>query len=449
MAKQLFVNNFTSTFVANVNASASTGSPGTELGYGILQLNSGASSFLTAPTGGDYYILTAYKRSGSVESNVEVMKVTAVDNSVINECRITVARAQEGTPAQAYVPGDYISLRVTKGGLSNMAQPADLAAKQDLIGTISGLVKGAGANALTAAVAETDYVTPSGAGTLQNKTFASPYLTGTTRIGYDLANFIQGTGAASGSMPTLSAQGSDTNINLGLAGKGSGGVTLWSQGVIGFSVSNPVSAVNYLAAVGGATGGGVTLGAAGSDSNVSVAIMAKGTGSVQAWSNGAAVYLASAPVSAVNYLGFTAATTGNAVSLSALGADTNIGLTLGGKGSGRVASSSVLQSTKGFLETRTAMGANDIDLSTGNVFTKTISGATTLTVSNTPSSGTVATFILDLTDGGSATITWWSGVKWVGGTAPTLTTAGRDVLGFFTHDGGTTWTGLVLGKDVK
>jgi hypothetical protein len=30
-----------------------------------------------------------------------------------------------------------------------------------------------------------------------------------------------------------------------------------------------------------------------------------------------------------------------------------------------------------------------------------------------------------------------------------LTSAGRDVLGFFTHDGGTTWSGLVLAKDVK
>lgn len=103
----------------------------------------------------------------------------------------------------------------------------------------------------------------------------------------------------------------------------------------------------------------------------------------------------------------------------------------------------------GTRETKVAMAANDIDLSTANYFTKTISGATTLTVSNVPASGTTASFILDLTNGGSATITWWSGVKWAGGTAPTLTASGRDVLGFFTHDAGTTWTGLVLGKDVK
>lgn len=98
---------------------------------------------------------------------------------------------------------------------------------------------------------------------------------------------------------------------------------------------------------------------------------------------------------------------------------------------------------------KVAMAANDISLTTSNYFTKTISGATTLTVSGIPTTGTACTFILDLTNGGSAAITWWSGVKWAGGTAPTLTTAGRDVLGFFTHDGGTNWSAFVMGKDVK
>ena len=103
----------------------------------------------------------------------------------------------------------------------------------------------------------------------------------------------------------------------------------------------------------------------------------------------------------------------------------------------------------GTKETKVAMAANDVDLSAGNYFTKTISTTTTLTVSNVPTTGTAVSFILDLTNGGAGTITWWTGMKWAGGTAPTLTSSGRDVLGFFTHDGGTTWTGLVLGKDVK
>jgi hypothetical protein len=100
----------------------------------------------------------------------------------------------------------------------------------------------------------------------------------------------------------------------------------------------------------------------------------------------------------------------------------------------------------GAKETQVAVAASNIDLSLGNYFTKTISTTTTFTVSNTASSGTVNSLILDLTNGGSSAVTWWSGVKWASGTAPTLTASGRDVLGFFTEDGGTTWNGFVLGK---
>ena len=105
--------------------------------------------------------------------------------------------------------------------------------------------------------------------------------------------------------------------------------------------------------------------------------------------------------------------------------------------------------TTALFETKIAMVANDIDLSLGNIFTKTISIATTFTVSNIPTNGIIGAIILDLTNGGSYTITWWANIKWVGGTAPTLTSTGRDSLGFFTYDNGTTWSGFVLGKDIK
>ena len=100
----------------------------------------------------------------------------------------------------------------------------------------------------------------------------------------------------------------------------------------------------------------------------------------------------------------------------------------------------------GTKETSTAISASAIDLSAGTYFTKTISGTTTFTISNAASSGTVNSFILQLTNGGSATVNWFSGVKWAGGTAPTLTASGYDELGFFSIDGGTTWQGFVLGK---
>ena len=98
----------------------------------------------------------------------------------------------------------------------------------------------------------------------------------------------------------------------------------------------------------------------------------------------------------------------------------------------------------GVKETKVAMGANDIDLSLGNYFTYTLSGAQTLTVSNVASSGSVSAFVLEVTNGGSAALTFFSGVTWAAATAPTLTAAGVDTLAFFTTDGGTTWRGFVL-----
>jgi hypothetical protein len=110
-----------------------------------------------------------------------------------------------------------------------------------------------------------------------------------------------------------------------------------------------------------------------------------------------------------------------------------------------VATATRLTSTE-YIETSAAISASAIDLTIGNYFTKTISGTTTFTISNPAASGLVNSFILQLTNGGSATVNWFSGVKWAGGTAPTLTASGYDDLGFFTIDGGTTWQGFVLGK---
>lgn len=102
----------------------------------------------------------------------------------------------------------------------------------------------------------------------------------------------------------------------------------------------------------------------------------------------------------------------------------------------------------GLLEKHVAIAAEEIDLKTGNLFSKTITGATTFSVKNVPAPGSVATFILHLSNPG-ANVTWWAGVKWQKGIAPTLTAAGTDVLGFYSFDGGASWTGIVMAKDVK
>lgn len=100
-------------------------------------------------------------------------------------------------------------------------------------------------------------------------------------------------------------------------------------------------------------------------------------------------------------------------------------------------------------EVKQELTDNNIDMNLGNLFTKVITADTTFTISNVSPSGTVNSFILELTDPGSKTITWFRGVKWDGGNVPTLSASGVDILGFYSHDEGITWRGLVLSKDSK
>jgi hypothetical protein len=92
-------------------------------------------------------------------------------------------------------------------------------------------------------------------------------------------------------------------------------------------------------------------------------------------------------------------------------------------------------------------GATDFDISVANVHYATLTGAATVTFSNPPAAGQTGSLFIELTNGGSDTITWPASVEWPGGTAPTLTAAGVDALVFVTRDGGTTYRGFVAGLD--
>lgn len=90
-----------------------------------------------------------------------------------------------------------------------------------------------------------------------------------------------------------------------------------------------------------------------------------------------------------------------------------------------------------------AVSALDIDLSTGNYFTKTISANSTFTFSNPPASGTVGSFTLELTHT-SGTVTWPSSVKFPADTPPTLTNGRTHLFVFSTDDNGARYRGAAL-----
>ena len=91
----------------------------------------------------------------------------------------------------------------------------------------------------------------------------------------------------------------------------------------------------------------------------------------------------------------------------------------------------------------TAMGANDVDCSAGNYFTKTITGATTFTFSNVPT-GVAYSFTMEVTLNGNNSITWPTSVKWNGDAAPSITDAKTQLFMFITDDGGTRFRGSAL-----
>ena len=93
-----------------------------------------------------------------------------------------------------------------------------------------------------------------------------------------------------------------------------------------------------------------------------------------------------------------------------------------------------------------------LNLANSQLFTVNLnSNITTVTISNTPStSSTAVGFSLIFTaDGTARSVTWPTGVKWAGGSSPTLTsTSGKmDVLSFVTTNSGTNWLGFVGGQN--
>jgi hypothetical protein len=95
-------------------------------------------------------------------------------------------------------------------------------------------------------------------------------------------NYVQVTGAATTVAPTISFQGSDTNISGSFVSKGSGTLRfLTNTAVEQLRVLHTGSAVNYTTATGNIAGSAPVFGVAGSDTNIDLTLTPKGTGNVR------------------------------------------------------------------------------------------------------------------------------------------------------------------------
>lgn len=154
---------------------------------------------------------------------------------------------------------------------------------------------------------------------------ASSTLTGATNNYGFYGNIASGTGRWN-----FYAAGTAANVFAGTTSIG---------GVVGaesLRVTPVASAVNYLDARGGTTGGSPYIMSNGSDTNVGLNLTTKGASNIGFSTNnfGSSAFVIAHVASAVNYLQVTGGTTGNAATLGAVGSDTNIDLRLNPKGTG-------------------------------------------------------------------------------------------------------------------
>ncbi|WP_175813363.1 beta strand repeat-containing protein [Burkholderia contaminans] len=126
-------------------------------------------------------------------------------------------------------------------------------------------------------------------------------------------NWVQVQGNIAGNGSSISAAGADTNINLNLSSKGSNGIGFYTGSLsrAQFSVVDAASAVNYLQVQGAPTGNNVSMSAQGSDTNVGINYAAKGNGWHSFQANGVAQVAITNTPGATRYLTLTGSNGGN------------------------------------------------------------------------------------------------------------------------------------------
>ena len=96
-------------------------------------------------------------------------------------------------------------------------------------------------------------------------------------------------------------------------------------------------------------------------------------------------------------------------------------------------------------------GGTNISLITANNFRIRRTGTITISITGAPSGPRAIGFTLVMEDGsgGTATINWPSVIQWANGVAPTLTANGKDILVFYTYDGGSSYYGFLSANNIS
>lgn len=320
----------------------------------ILQVWTGGAGVITLPTaasvGDGFFFALANNGSG------DVTVTPSGGNQIDTESTSVFSQTQSGfiisTGTSWYTVGKGLrtNFAVTLLNL-NVAGSSDItetsAQAQNIIQQFTGLLTG-NINVIMPNTVQLYYIfnNTSGVFTLTVKTAAGTGVTvaqGTHSILYcDGTNILNAFTSTFGGAISISP-GSANSPNLNFIGSTSTGIysPALNQLAItagGFEVMNFISAassVNYLQSSASATGTPVSISALGSDSNIGINYIAKGTGRHSFLANGGTTQFYIGNVaSAVNQLNVTGAATGNSPILAASGSDTNINISYVAKGSG-------------------------------------------------------------------------------------------------------------------
>lgn len=421
---------------------------------GSVQLSNGTGGFNALPAGtvGQYLVTAA----GGLEWQTKT-GVTSVNGS-----GGTTGLTMTGGPittAGTLTLGGVLGIAnggtgaTTQNGLQNAALP------QQGVGTANYVLTSNGTNAVWAPVAAGGVTSVNGSGGSTGLTFTGgPIISsGTLTLGGTLALANGGTGAttAAGALAAILPTQSGQN---GYVLTSDGTSATWQPSTSGVTSVNASGGTTGLAFTGGpVTSSGVltltgVLGVANGGTGVTTTtalttlVLPSQTGHATKFLQTNGTSVSWQPVVAVpggtttqvqfnqgGVLAGDAGLTYNALTLTA----TNVTVT-------GTSTLSTVNTNARVTGNVIDVAASEINTQLGNYFRKTATGTLTWTFINPPAASRSYIFSLRLQNGGVASQFWPSSVRWPGGTAPTLTASGFDLLLFETDNGGTSWRGAAL-----
>jgi Tfp pilus assembly protein PilV len=154
-------------------------------------------------------------------------------------------------------------------------------------------------------------------------------------------NYVQVTGATTSNIPTISGQGSDTNVSMAYTTKGFSSThrfQLGSAEALRIEQFGSTAVVNRFSMFANVSGGAPMLVTRGTDTNVGFELSTQGTGGYRFYTNtasngtGVIQFAITHTASAVNYVQTTGGIAGQGVTIIPAGSDANILLALNSKG---------------------------------------------------------------------------------------------------------------------